>query len=64
MKTLRRLQIRELSFPVDGYTHNAQIWTSIDGGKSWYYCGIGKFVHSTQEAMEYFDQFVKSEMEV
>lgn len=59
MEPLRRLTIRELSFPVDGYRFSAEIWTSIDGGKSWWYCGIGKYVHTREQAEEYFNEFKK-----
>ena len=38
----RKVVISKYSFPVDGYKWNAQILTSIDNGKTWYYGEIGR----------------------
>lgn len=32
--------------------YNAQIWTSADGGKNWYYTGNGKFCKNYEEIAE------------
>lgn len=53
----RKYNIEKLNFPVDGYEYNAQVYISIDGGKSYYYCGIGKFTKTEQEAKEYCKQY-------
>lgn len=50
---LVKVYISELRFPVDGYTHNAQIVRSVDGGNKYYYCGCGKFCKSLEEAEDY-----------
>ena len=51
--------IQALAFPIDGiYTHNVQRWTSTDGGRTFAYCGFGKYCKSVAEAEAY-----KKEME-
>ena len=55
-KILRTVVIRKCAFPVDiegKLVYDAQIWTSVDGGKTYGYCGLGKFCHTEQEAQEY-----------
>jgi len=41
------------AFPVDGYLYNVQEWRSVDGGKTFAYCGIGKFCKTIDECCEY-----------
>ena len=36
-----------------GYRYNVQIWNSVDGGKSFYYCGIGRFCKTMDEVHNY-----------
>lgn len=50
MKTLEKKEIKKLELPVDGYNYNAQIWRSIDGSKTWCYCGCGKYFRTLEEA--------------
>lgn len=57
---MRRFVIEELAFPVDGYTHNAQVWTSVDHGKTYAYCGIGKTCRSEEECKRYFAEYKNS----
>lgn len=53
-KVIHKYMIKKLAFPVDGiYTHNVQCWTSINGGKTFAYCGHGKFCRSLEEAEAY-----------
>lgn len=48
---MNKIIISPLSFPIDGrYTHNLQVVTSVDGGRTFYYCGNGKY--STAEDIE------------
>ena len=35
------------------YPYNARILTSGDGGKSYYYCGNGRYCKTLQEAFEF-----------
>ena len=37
----------------NGYQYNVKVLTSVDGGRRWYYCGIGKYVHNLTEAFRY-----------
>lgn len=58
MTISRKYKIEKCSFPIDGiYTHNAQVWLSVDGGKSWYYCGIGKFCKSEADAIAFCESY-------
>lgn len=49
----RKYEISELSFPVDGYKWDAKVWLSVDGGDNYYYCGIGKYCKTKEEAEAY-----------
>lgn len=53
MDYIRKVEIKEFSIPVDGYCYDAQIWGSVDGGKTWWYCGHGKFFRTLAEAEAY-----------
>lgn len=56
----RKYNIEKLAFPVDGkYNFNAQVLTSVDG-ENYYYCGIGKFVETVQDAIIYFTEYEKN----
>ena len=37
--------------------YNVQIWMSYDGGWSYYYAGVGKYVNTMKEAMEFARQW-------
>lgn len=59
MKTLERVNIEKLSFPIDGlYNYNAMVFRSVDGGKTFCHCGYGKYCKTLEEAEAY-----KSEIE-
>lgn len=48
-----KYKIRKTSFPLDGvYNYSVEIWTSIDGGKSYWYCGFGKYARTWKEAIQ------------
>ena len=32
------------------------LWTSLDGGKTFYHCGVGKYCKTLEEAEEYKQQ--------
>lgn len=55
---MRKFKIEKLAIPVDGYTHNAQVWISVDWGKTFAYCGIGKFCHSAAECKQFFKDYI------
>lgn len=49
---MNKIEIRKLDFPVDGYRYNVRVLTSTDGGKSWWYCGNGKYAKTWQDALD------------
>ena len=51
--------IEKTAFPNDGYNFNVQVLIRVYGGKSFYYCGIGKFCKTEEEAAEYIAQYKK-----
>ena len=53
METIERVEIKEMSFPVYGYNYNAMILRSVDGGKTFWYCGCGKYFRTFKEAETY-----------
>ena len=53
METVRKYKILPLHFPIDGYSYNVQQWTSVDGGKTFWYCGFGKYCRTIEECKEY-----------
>ena len=58
METIQKVVISKLSFPVDGYLYNAQIVRSVDSGKTFWYCGNGKFCKSREEAVNYAESII------
>ena len=60
----RKYNIEKTVFPIDGiYNYNAQVFISVDGGKNYYYCGIGKFCKTEKEAQEYIEKYEKEHTE-
>lgn len=56
----RKYNIEKLHFPVDGiYNYNAQVFISVDG-KNYYYCGIGKFTRTEEDAQNYITEYENS----
>lgn len=54
MKTIEKVEIKKLSFPVGNiYNYNAMIFRSVDGGKTFAYCGYGKYFVTLEEAEAY-----------
>lgn len=51
--TIKRYQVEALAYPVDGYTHMVKTLTSVDGGRSFYYCGNSRYFRAKQEAEEH-----------
>ena len=49
MNTMYKFNIETLSFPIEGNKYNLQVLTSTDGGRTFYYCGIGRFCKDMDE---------------
>lgn len=43
----------KLFFPVDGNMFNVMKVNSIDGGKSFWYCGVGKYCKDMNDVKKY-----------
>ena len=51
---MRKVEIKKLNEPVGGnYSYNARIFTSVDNGKTFHYCGNGKYFQTLEEAEKY-----------
>lgn len=51
-----KVEIEKLSAPVGvnyNYNYNARIFTSVDNGKTFHYCGNGKYFQTLEEAEKY-----------
>lgn len=49
-----KVKIEKLSEPVGvNYNYNAKILTSVDNGKTFQYCGNGKYFQTLKQAEEY-----------
>ena len=58
MDIKREYRVEELSYPLDGvYKYNVQVWTSVDGGKSYWYAGIGKYCRNKNEARKFIYEY-------
>lgn len=61
MATLVKYKVEKLHFPIDGiYNYDVQEWRSVDNGKTWWYCGYGRYCQTLKEANEYV-RFKKGE---
>lgn len=63
---VRKVRIIELDefhpARLDGVRYNAQLLTSVDYGKHFYYCGNGKWCKTKEEAEEYKKYIEEEEM--
>lgn len=51
---MRKVEIEKLSEPVGvKYNYNARIFTSVDNGKTFHYCGNGKYFQTLEEAEKF-----------
>ena len=51
---MRKVKIEKLSEPVGvNYNYNAKIFTSVDIGKTFQYCGNGKYFQTLKQAEEF-----------
>ena len=53
MESIKKIIVDELAEKhparAHGYKYNVRILTSVDGGKKFYYCGVGRYCKSLQE---------------
>lgn len=57
MKTIEKVEIKKLDFPVANiYNYDAMIFRSVDGGKTFGYCGYGKLFATLEEAERYKEE--------
>lgn len=65
MAAIRNVEIKEIDSQhpayIDGYRYDALVKTSVDGGNSYLYSGIGKFCKTLKEAREYKQTIEKVE---
>ena len=51
---MHKVEIKKLSEPIGvNYNYNARIFTSVDNGKTFHYCGNGKYFQTLEEAKKY-----------
>ena len=49
-----KVVIEKLTEPVGvNYNYNAKIFTSVDNGKTFHYCGNGKYFQTLEQAQAY-----------
>ncbi|MCD8052242.1 MAG: hypothetical protein LUE89_11300 [Clostridiales bacterium] len=54
MKTLTKFCVSKLSLPVDGNRwFNVQVFRSVDGGRTWWYCGTGRHCTDLDACRQY-----------
>ena len=53
---MNRAVINKLRFPIEGYSYNVQIETSVDGGRNFYYCGNGRYFRTEEEAKAFKEE--------
>lgn len=56
----RKYIVEKNSFSIDGFKYNVQVWLSIDGGESYWYTGVGRFVKTKKEARQYIQEYKKN----
>ena len=51
---MRKVVIQKLNETVGvNYNYNAKIFTSVDSGKTFHYCGNGKYFQTLEQAQAY-----------
>ena len=53
VEAIRKYTVEQLHFPVDGYMYIVKTITSVDGGETFYYCGVSKYFKTEAEARRY-----------
>ncbi len=53
MESIKKIIVDELEEKhparAHGYKYNVRIFTSVDGGKKFYYCGVGRYCKNLRE---------------
>lgn len=50
---IKKAKIIRLASPIQGYRYSVQLLTSVDGGKTFYYCGNGRYFRELRQAVQY-----------
>lgn len=51
---IETVKIKKLNYPIDNtYKYDAQLYRSVDGGRTFYHCGEGRYCKTFAEAKEY-----------
>lgn len=58
---MKRAIVEKLDQRVHGYRYNVRIETSTDGGKTFYYCGNGRYFKTFEEAENYKNEINEGE---
>lgn len=53
MDAMHKVRIKKLRLPVDDYRYTVDVLTSIDGGKTYWYAGNGRYCKTKKEAEDY-----------
>lgn len=48
-----KYEIKSLFFPIDCYNYYVEEWRSVDSGKTFWYCGHGRYCKTLEEAKAY-----------
>ena len=56
MQALHRYRLEALQFPIAGYSHIVKTITSIDGGRTYYFCGHARYFRTAAEARAYKEE--------
>ena len=56
VEAIRKYTVEALHFPVDGYEYIVMLWTSVDGGETFYHCGVSKYFKTEAEARRYAEE--------
>ena len=54
---MARFEVVEISDHPCGYSYNVQLWTTQDDGKTWNYCGVGRFCRTMKDVINYIKNY-------
>ena len=49
-EVISKIWIIKNAFPIDGYAYSVEVYRSVDGGQSFYFCGTQKLAKNITEA--------------